>query len=556
LGEAYEDGTGVDKNMAEAASLYAKACDGGDPRGCNDLGFFYHKGYSVSQDEKKAFDLYRRSCDGGDARGCGNLALSYSLGKGAPKDPIKAASLHRKACDGKEAWSCTNLGNQYNDGEGVAKDERTAVALFGKGCDLGDALGCANLGFMYESGSGGLTKDEGKAVELYRRSCDSRNALGCTNGRGVAKDEVWAASYYREGCERGHAPGCSGLALLYETGRGVIKDEGRAAELYGQGCSLGDAEGCSSLASLKSRIAATRVPTPTAFTPAPALAAGAPCDDLYHGIGIAKDLPAARQCFEQELHEPCHGQAQLNRAELAVMYLDGQGGPAAPEQGWALLKGCEQDSTIEGLIRTLKDRKPTGTLDFCHDIGGTTGRSEECAQVDLDLASAAGEVVVKKAQAALGGAIVGPLTAAQEAWNAFAEAHADQTADARVGGGTALVAESLDALKEAEMARTSWLAALPSYKPDPACGASGLAAADAALNATYRRALGRLRRESQELLRKAQRAWIASRDADAVLAAAAFGVRDGAPLVEADIKCRATKDRTKQLQAIESNKDD
>jgi hypothetical protein len=110
-----------------------------------------------------------------------------------------------------------------------------------------------------------------------------------------------------------------------------------------------------------------------ALTLAAALAAGtAParaCLALYHGMGVAPDLPAARRCLESALAAPCDGRpADLARAELAVMDLDAQGGPADPARASALLQGCAEDRTPYDLRRAFASRVPTGVFDLCREI--------------------------------------------------------------------------------------------------------------------------------------------------------------------------------------------
>ena len=54
---------------------YKNACDGGNARGCFNLGLMYYKGRGVKQDDFKAKELYGKACDGGCAGGCYNLGF-------------------------------------------------------------------------------------------------------------------------------------------------------------------------------------------------------------------------------------------------------------------------------------------------------------------------------------------------------------------------------------------------------------------------------------------------------------------------------------------------
>ena len=58
----------------------------------------------------KAFESFKKACDGGNMRGCYNLGLMYEKGKGVEEDFSKAAQLFKKACDGGEMNACRSLG--------------------------------------------------------------------------------------------------------------------------------------------------------------------------------------------------------------------------------------------------------------------------------------------------------------------------------------------------------------------------------------------------------------------------------------------------------------
>ena len=116
-GEAFYDNKEYDK----AAELYKKACDGGDMRGCFNLGTMYANGNGVQKDFSKAAQLFKKACDGGSMYGCYNLGVMYAKGSGVEKDFSKAAELLKKACDGGETNGCRGLDIIYANGNGVEK---------------------------------------------------------------------------------------------------------------------------------------------------------------------------------------------------------------------------------------------------------------------------------------------------------------------------------------------------------------------------------------------------------------------------------------------------
>lgn len=268
------------------------------------------------------------------------------------------------------------------------------------------------------------------------------------------------------------------------------------------------------------------------------------CLDLLHGIGRVRDLPAARACLAAALAGPCpdSGSPDLARAELAVMYLDGQGGPAEPRKAWELLHGCFEDATVLGLREAFAHRKPSGAFDFCADVGGTTLTVNECGALASRARDQARTAAAARLRAQLSPSAQARLEAAERAWSAFIRAAADVSAD-EVRGGSAATSYWLVAEAELTKARARWLDALPALRPDR-CDARALQAQDARLDLAYQAARKDLDEQGARLLRDAERAWIAARDADAALAAAWKG-----PALELAVRCRATQERARALQA-------
>jgi len=174
----YENGEGVAKSPAIAASLFNIACIGGYALGCFELGLAYDEGVGVSRDAALAVKLYKMACDGGIADGCYNLASNFDHGRGVPKDPTTAVECYAKACDGGVAQGCFNLGVARYHGDGVRKDLVGAAAALAKACDGGYARGCYDLGLCFDRGHG-VPKDAATAAECYAKACGGGEADGC-----------------------------------------------------------------------------------------------------------------------------------------------------------------------------------------------------------------------------------------------------------------------------------------------------------------------------------------------------------------------------------------
>ena len=78
----------------------------------------YQIGTGVAKDLAQALTLYHKACDGGSAMGCNELGNNYMYARGVPKDLAQAAVFFRKACDASDAgtWGCNNLGLMYDNG--------------------------------------------------------------------------------------------------------------------------------------------------------------------------------------------------------------------------------------------------------------------------------------------------------------------------------------------------------------------------------------------------------------------------------------------------------
>jgi TPR repeat protein len=93
-----------------------------------------------------AQQLARRGCDGGDPLGCNNLGWIFQQGESTTGiDLPRAAVLYERACQAENAQGCSNLGNLLIQGMGVNQDTNRGVELLRKGCKLGNEWGCHEL---------------------------------------------------------------------------------------------------------------------------------------------------------------------------------------------------------------------------------------------------------------------------------------------------------------------------------------------------------------------------------------------------------------------------
>jgi TPR repeat protein len=195
-------------------------------------------GEGAPRGKRETAALYRKACDGGDPKSCHNLGLMYNDGQGVPADRVKAAYLFRHACDGGVVDSCYNLGVMRSTGEGVPQDHAMAAALFRTACDAGYAKGCHNLGVVYQNGQG-VPQEMAQAARLFQKACDGRVAQGCFNlglmhyeGDDVSQDMAQAARLFQSACDGGYPKGCLSLGVMFSKGEGLQLSGAAAAEMY------------------------------------------------------------------------------------------------------------------------------------------------------------------------------------------------------------------------------------------------------------------------------------------------------------------------------------
>jgi hypothetical protein len=102
LGVLYLKGELVPENHAAAANFFRRACELGDPDGCDNLvRQFLFMGEAASDEAvAQGFAGIEAQCAAGtDGQACFLLGVAFQLGRGRPMDPVRAAQLFQKACE-------------------------------------------------------------------------------------------------------------------------------------------------------------------------------------------------------------------------------------------------------------------------------------------------------------------------------------------------------------------------------------------------------------------------------------------------------------------------
>jgi eukaryotic-like serine/threonine-protein kinase len=104
---AYEQGKVAydHKQYAQARTLFAQACDGGELKACNYLGYLYAQGLGGPQSVQSAQEIYQKACDKGNMSSCASLGSLYQ----DAGNNTEARKYFQKACDGGQIEACDLL---------------------------------------------------------------------------------------------------------------------------------------------------------------------------------------------------------------------------------------------------------------------------------------------------------------------------------------------------------------------------------------------------------------------------------------------------------------
>jgi len=278
------------------------------------------------------------------------------------------------------------------------------------------------------------------------------------------------------------------------------------------------------------------------------------CFRLYYGAEPTRDRARARTCFEKEVPTRACNQTpyHLDRLYLAVMYLDAQGGTAAPDKARALLSECFDDLDIAELRKrtAAPESAPpgqAGKLDFCASLAGTTRDGMSCSLLaSLRIDTALGELE-KSVLARLDPPGRELYRKWKGAGDKFAEADAAAIFES-ISPGTLAPAAANDRVNEVHAQRVQDLRELFRYRVHARNNAAALAEAARTLLERCRQQVERdARAKVRESAVRAQEAWTAYRDAAPAFYCEALKLNDCAA-VATDLFTTLTVRRIEELK--------
>ena len=185
LGEKYEKGDGVFKDLQDALKWYTKAADQDHAEALFRLSRICSSSYASSEwgvehDKVKARRLLQKAIERGSARAMGHYAWVLSNGDDDgfryKIDKETSAHWYVKSAELGDMGSQCETGYNYYIGSGVPKDFEKAFYWYTKAAEQGAPCGQHGLGLLYAEGNG-VPKDLEKARYWLSLAAAEKNHL-------------------------------------------------------------------------------------------------------------------------------------------------------------------------------------------------------------------------------------------------------------------------------------------------------------------------------------------------------------------------------------------
>lgn len=162
------------KDYSTAFQSFQKLYNDGVKKAANIIGMMYEQGFGVNKDVATAIEWYKKGIAFGDPEAMLSMANIYSKGfENTPPDALKGISLATQSAAKNCPDAMVFLGRKYVDGkQGVQKNIATALKWFKQGADLGDRKAMLALGEVYISNEAGITKDEQLGLFYIKKAAE------------------------------------------------------------------------------------------------------------------------------------------------------------------------------------------------------------------------------------------------------------------------------------------------------------------------------------------------------------------------------------------------
>lgn len=211
---------------------WQKQCEEGKGASCSMLALYLLTNGKISETKPIISSLFSKACESGEIRGCVWLGrVEFEFG-----DKEKGKGHIKKLCDDKNAYACYSmweLEKAYGEKNLAEEYRKKAVSImhnlpnfdetfsqFEEACLTEDKDSCLNIGILSEQ----LNKKE-KAKEMYTKACDLGSGAGCSNLGFIYQEEgklKEANKEYTKACFLDESVGCYNLACLFSKDKKIL----------------------------------------------------------------------------------------------------------------------------------------------------------------------------------------------------------------------------------------------------------------------------------------------------------------------------------------------
>lgn len=160
LGQMYENGWGIAKDVQQARRLYDRGAAVGHLASVNSLRALKNKAYKVE------LESVIPAAESGDPQAQNRLGEMAEFGYGMPRNPDLAIQWYLKAADQGLVAAQHNIGRSYNFGTGVEQNFAEAERWYRRAAERGHTDAMFFLGTLY-SNNHGSQADEDSNVQAY-----------------------------------------------------------------------------------------------------------------------------------------------------------------------------------------------------------------------------------------------------------------------------------------------------------------------------------------------------------------------------------------------------
>ncbi len=312
LGEMYQNGNGLPRDVATGLLWWERACLQNYPSALEMISQAYYTATSVTNHRAKALEWGLYAARRGNPMAQQFVSGMFLNGDGASRDVKQGLEFLSMAATNDDVQAQVSLADIYASGQLVPRDTALATFWLTRAATNRLASSFANdatmrLGIMSATGDG-VKQDDKAAMQWFRLAANYRGAIDAMDsigymlalGRGEPRNDKEAVKWFEEAADPDrpadqatYFPAFNNLGVMYALGRGGLKtNASQAVDLFRRAIAAAAAQQCE---------------LPQART-----ALGL-C--LYKGEGVERNLEAAFAQFKQAA-EGGHPQAQLHAGLL------------------------------------------------------------------------------------------------------------------------------------------------------------------------------------------------------------------------------------------------